>query len=225
MEQPFKSGPAYINAADARDRVTATLLEGNQAVIFELPDRLDAGEELEARVEFTPNVVDGAPAAWQAAADQRAAERESAQAFRNRWGTIATLALCAVGLLFTFGGPAAVYAFWYRRGRDKPVNQIAEYLPEPPTPLAPGMAGTLLDERVDMEDIIATLVDLARRKAISITEVKEEGLLRMGTDFIYRRERNDVPLVEYEKKLLAALFGKKDEIELSDLKEQVLHQA
>ena len=47
--------------------VTATLLEGSQAIIFELQERLDAGEELEVRVEFTPNVVDGAPAAWQAA--------------------------------------------------------------------------------------------------------------------------------------------------------------
>jgi hypothetical protein len=71
-----------------------------------------------------------------------------------------------------------------------------------------------------MEDIIATLIDLARRKAISITEVKEEGFLRTGTDFIYRREREDVPLAAYETKLLDALFGKKDEVELSELKEK-----
>ncbi|MCC6455481.1 MAG: DUF2207 domain-containing protein [Caldilineaceae bacterium] len=209
---------AYINEADARGPVTAMLLEGSQAVTFDLQERLNAGEELEVRVEFTPNVVDGAPAAWQAAADQRAAERDAELAFQRRWGPVATLALCAVGLLFAFGGPAAVYAFWYRRGRDKPVSQIAEYLPEPPSPLAPGLAGTLIDERVDMEDIIATLIDLARRKAISITEVTEEGFLRSGTDFIYRRERTDVPLLPYEQKLLDALFGNKDEVELSELK-------
>src|SRR4029079_3684515 len=111
-----------------------------------------------------------------------------------------------------------LYLFWYKRGRDKPVSKVAEYLPEPPSPLAPGMAGTLLDERVDMEDIIATLVDLARRKAISITEVQEEGIFRTGTDFTYRRERTDVPMADYEKKLLDAVFGIKDERDLSDLK-------
>jgi hypothetical protein len=209
---------AYINGADARGPVTATLLEGSQAVIFDLQERLGVGEELEVRVEFTPNIVDGAPASWQASADRAAAERDAEIAFQQRWGSVATLGLCAVGLLFAFGGPAAVYAFWHRRGRDKPVSHIAEYLPEPPTPLAPGLAGTLLDERVDMEDIIATLIDLARRKAISITEVKEEGFLRTGTDFIYRRERDDVPLAAYEKNLLNAIFGSKDERELSDLK-------
>jgi len=209
---------AYINDADARGSATATLLEGNQAIVYELQRRLDAGEELEVRVEFTPGIVDGTAPAWQAAADAAAAQRAQQIAFQNRWGPPTTLALCAFALLFLFGGPALVYLLWYRRGRDKPVTQVAEYLPEPPSPLAPGMAGTLLDERVDMEDIIATLVDLARRKAISITEVKEEGFLRTGTDFTYRRERTDVPMMEYETKLLDAVFGQSDQRDLSDLK-------
>jgi len=52
---------AYINDADARSSVSATLLEGNQAIVYELGRRLDAGEGLEVRVEFTPGVVDGCP--------------------------------------------------------------------------------------------------------------------------------------------------------------------
>lgn len=208
---------AYINEADARGSAVAELV-GSQAILYSLERRLQPGEEFEVRVEFTPDVVDGAPQSWQAAADAQAEERAAAQAVRDRWGPIATLGLCALGLLFTFGGPAGLYALWYRIGRDKPVDQVAEYLPEPPTPLAPGLAGTLLDEQVDMEDIVATLVDLARRKAISITEDKEESFLRMRHDFIYRRERDDVPLLGYEQKLLDGLFGSKDEVRLSDLK-------
>lgn len=210
---------AYVNGADARDMATATLFEGGSAVFFDLNRRLDSGEEFEVRVEFTPDVVDGAPAPWQAGADAAAEQRQAQLDFQNRWGPLASLGFCAVGLLLAFGGPAGVYLLWYRRGRDKPVDQIAEYLPEPPTPLAPGLAGTLLDERVDMQDIIATIVDLARRKAISITEVKEESIFRTGYDFIYRREREDVPLAEYEETLLNALFGREDEIRLSDLKD------
>jgi hypothetical protein len=211
---------AYINDYDAQESATANLFDGGSAVFFELDRRLNSGEEFEVRVEFTPNVVDGAPAAWQARADQQAAERQAQVDFQNRWGPLASLGFCAVGLLLAFGGPAGVYALWYRRGRDKPISQVAEYLPEPPTPLAPGLAGTLLDERVDMQDIIATLIDLARRKAISITEEREEGFFRSGYDFIYRRERDDVPLAEYEEKLLDAVFGKKDEVRLSDLKDK-----
>ncbi len=111
-----------------------------------------------------------------------------------------------------------VYLLWYRVGRDKPVDRVAEYLPEPPDSLAPSLAGTLLDDSADMQDIVASIVDLARRKAISITEEKEEGFFRMGTDFVYRRERRDVPLQPFELELLQGVFGSKDEVRLSDLK-------
>ncbi|HXF61550.1 MAG TPA: DUF2207 domain-containing protein, partial [Caldilineaceae bacterium] len=94
---------AYINGVDARGSAVAQLV-GNQAVVFALEERLDPGEEFEVRVEFTPNIVDGAPQPWQAAADAAEAERQEALAFRQRWGPAATLGLCALGLLFTFGG-------------------------------------------------------------------------------------------------------------------------
>jgi uncharacterized membrane protein len=69
-----------------------------------------------------------------------------------------------------------------------------------------------------MEDVLATVVDLARRKAISITEVEEKGFLRHSTDFVYRREREDVALRPYEQELISAMFGSDDEVRLSDLK-------
>jgi hypothetical protein len=209
---------AYINNVDARGSATAALVSGGEAVVYTLDRTLRPGEELEVRVEFTPDVVGGTVQPWQAAADAAAEQRQSQAAFRQRWGSVVTLLACVLGLLFTFGGPAGVYLLWYRRGRDKPVNQVAEYLPEPPTSLAPGMAGTLLDESADMQDIVATLVDLARRKAISITQVREEGIFANKWDFIYRRERQDVPLLPYEQKLLDGIFGRNDEITLSELK-------
>ncbi len=209
---------AYINGDDARGRATAEAVTGGQAVIFDLERRLESGEEFEVRVQFTSGVVDGVSQPWQAAADEEVARREAEMAYRDRWGPLATVAFGALGVLLMLGGPAALYALWYRSGRDRAVPMVAEYLPEPPDELAPGLAGALLDETVDMQDIVATLIDLARRKAISITEVKEEGLFRMGTDYIYRRERDDVKLLPYEQKLLDAVFGKGDERELSDLR-------
>lgn len=209
---------AYINGDDARGRATAEVVTGEQAVVFELGRRLESGEEFEVRVQFTPGVVDGSAQPWQAAADEAAAQREAEIAYQEKWGPLAAVIFGGLGVLLMLGGPAALYALWYRSGRDRAVPMVAEYLPEPPDELAPGLAGALLDETVDMRDIISTLIDLARRKAISITEVKEEGLFRMGTDYIYRRERSDVALLPYEKQLLNAVFGKRDERKLSDLR-------
>ena len=209
---------AYVNEADARGRAVAEVAQGGDAVLFTLTDQLDPGEDFEARVEFTPNVVAGEQQAWQRSADVAAAARAQEVAFQDRWGPIATLSFCALGLLLTLGGPAGLYALWYRRGRNKAVPRVAEYLPEPPDDLAPGLAGTLLDESADMEDILATIVDLARRRVISITEEEKPGFLFSSTDFVYRRERNDVPIAPYEDKLLDGMFGANDDVRLSDLK-------
>ena len=127
-----------------------------------------------------------------------------------------------LGLLLLFGGPALVYLLWYRKGRDKPVARVADYLPEPPDSLAPGLAGTLIDDKADMQDIMATIVDLARRKAISITEDKEEGFFRMSTDFIYRREDKSVQMSPFELKLIDGMFGSRDEVRLDGPQEQIL---
>lgn len=107
---------------------------------------------------------------------QRSPPERRSRSTWDTWGPLATLGFGALGALFLFGGPALLYLLWYRLGRDKPVEVIADYLPEPPDDLPPGVAGVLLDEQVDMQDIIATLVDLARRKAISITEEEKRGL-------------------------------------------------
>jgi hypothetical protein len=209
---------AYIGDTDARGRAVAEVAPGGDAVLFTLTDQLDPGEDFEARVEFTPNVVAGEQQSWQRSADIAAEERAQEVAFQERWGPIATLSFCALGLLLTLGGPAGLYALWHKRGRNQAVPRVAEYLPEPPDELAPGLAGTLLDESADMEDILATIVDLARRRAISITEESKPGFLFSQTDFVYRRERNDVPLSPYEGKLLNGMFGSQDEVRLSDLK-------
>jgi uncharacterized membrane protein YgcG len=211
---------AYINGRDARDSATAVVEDDNRSVIFDLTRRLKAGEEFEVRVQFTAGVVDGVAQPWQQAADEAAAQQEEALRFKERWGPVASLFFGALGLLLILGGPAALYTLWYKLGRDKPVSMVADYLPEPPDDLPPGLAGALLDETVDMEDIIATVVDLARRKAISITEEKEEGMFRSGYDFIYRRERQDTPLRPYEERLIKSMFGSQKEVHLSDLKDK-----
>jgi hypothetical protein len=109
---------AYINERDARDSASANLVGDGQAILFELGRRLQSGEEMEVRVEFTPGIVDAVVQPWQEAADAETAQREAALAYRDRWGPIATLGLLALGMLLVLGGPAGLYALWYRRWRE-----------------------------------------------------------------------------------------------------------
>ncbi|HET7042244.1 MAG TPA: DUF2207 domain-containing protein, partial [Gemmatimonadales bacterium] len=66
-----------------------------------------------------------------------------------------------------------MFLLWYTRGRDPRLRPITVQY-EPPKGMTPGEAGTLTDESVDMRDITATMVDLAVRGYMKITE-KERG--------------------------------------------------
>ena len=214
---------AYINEVDARDLASATLHENQREITFQLDQRLEAGEEFEVRVEFTNGFVTGQPQPWQISADVEAAQREAEATYQDQWGGIASLIFGVLGLLLALGGPALLYLLWYNRGRDKPVEMVADYLPEPPDKLPAGMVGTLLDERADMQDIIATLVDLAQRKVLTIAEKKVKSTRHMETDFLYtldKKKQAAANLRPYEKHLIKALFAGRKKAHLSDLKEK-----
>jgi uncharacterized membrane protein YgcG len=204
--------PAVITNYDNYGvRGTAELLD-DQNVMFEAQEPMAPGEEFEIRVQFTHGVVAGAPAPWQAAADAEGAEKERQAAYDANVRPLVDLGFLALGILMVVGGPLLVYLLWYTKGRDKPVALPTDYLAEPPDPDLPaGMAGTLVDEDADMEDIIATLVDLARRGVLTITEGKDG-------EFTYRKVGSTENLRKYEKTLISAVFGQGDERDLSDLK-------
>ena len=209
---------AYINGDDAAGQVTGQILNDGRTALFQTQNWLQAGEELEVRVQFPHGVVAGAAPFWQQAADDEAARAAAERAQRERIAPWFDLGFGTLGIILVIVGPLLVYLLWYHYGRDKPVRQVADYLPEPPDPLQPGLVGILLDDSADMQDVLATLVDLARRKAISITEERKEGFWSTNSDFIYRREDRDVPLAAFERKLLDDVFGSSDQKRLSDLK-------
>ncbi len=204
--------PAVITNYDNYGvRGTAQLVD-DQNVVFTAQETITPGAEFEIRVQFTHGVVAGAPAPWQGAADAEAADKERQAAYDTNVRPLVDLGTLALSVLLLVGGPLLVYLLWYTKGRDKPVALPTDYLTEPPDPDLPaGMAGTLVDEDADMEDIIATLIDLARRGVLTITEGK-------GGDFTYKKVGSTENLRKYEKTLVDAVFGHGDERDLSDLK-------
>ncbi len=71
-----------------------------------------------------------------------------------------------------------MWRLWYLKGRDpRRLSVSVQY--EPPEGLSPSEAGTLVDNRPDIRDITAALVDLAVRGFLRIEETEHKGALGM----------------------------------------------
>jgi len=121
----------------------------------------------------------------------------------------------------------AMLSAWRRHGRDPTRRPIAPRY-EPPRGLTPSEAGVLVDNRPDMRDITAMLVDLSVRGFMAIEEAEEEkffGLVK-ERDYILELRRGSAEwseLKDHEHKLLRAVFGSGpagERIPLSDLKNE-----
>ena len=71
----------------------------------------------------------------------------------------------------------ACLAAWFYRGRDLPGRGTIVVNYEPPDGLSPAEVGTLIDERVDLRDISAVIIDLAARGYLNIKEIATKSLL------------------------------------------------
>jgi hypothetical protein len=187
--------------------------DGTQ-VTFISTGSLSASESMEIGIEFTHGVVPDRSPSWQAAQDLE-------EDFELNVKPVVDLGLGLLGGVLALGGPAGIYYMWYTRGRDPKVGLVPEYIEEPPDDLPPGVLGTLLDEKADMRDVIATVIDLARKGAISIEETETKGFLGLGSsDFVFKRQPNgpaDLNAVEAE--VMKGIFRRgRDSIELSDLR-------
>jgi len=211
--------PSNVTATKAEAYgVSATVSGvGESTIIAEAKGSIDSGQELEIRVQFPHGILTGQSPAWQAAFDQQRAFQETTQ-------PIIDFGVLLASLLIFVGGPGLAIVLWYRRGRDPQVGLIAEYLNEPPAKLTPGVAGTLVDERVDMQDIIATLVDLARRGVLTMTEsgkTNRSGLVYDRDWTFSHGPRFNMALSTYESRLINALgLDTREQRDLSDLKNQ-----
>jgi uncharacterized membrane protein YgcG len=193
---------------------------GNNA-IFELTGRLGLNEEAEIRVQY-PHNGDMAPAAWQAGFDNQ-------QALVEQLGPVISLGSIALTILLSIGGPLFVLIRYATHGRDPNPVVVPEYLTEPPSSDPPGIAGTLIDEKADMVDIMATLIDLARRGYIVIEQQESQGFFNRSPEFIFHRTEPTqnaadatltapMPLRSFERILINGIFEGVSTRKLSDLR-------
>lgn len=86
-------------------------------------------------------------------------------------------------------------------------NALLTY--SPPKDLTPGEVGTLIDERVQTQDLTATIIDLARKGIITIKESAPKGIIFKKPEFTLNyHDRPEIALANYEKSVLDMLFTK-----------------
>lgn len=127
--------------------------------------------------------------------------------------------LAGVALLLT----GAFGVLWRFRGRDHRASAAAAGPVEllltaadgstafaSPDGVLPGQLGTVADERVDLVDVAATIVDLAVRNYLGIEELD-------GDWRIVRRNDPDPGLREYERAVHELLVGDREQVLISEL--------
>ena len=135
-----------------------------------------------------------------------------------------------IGYLFALIPLAILFVFWYTRGRDKRYasdnvyykpddNKIItnplfarEHLPlvySPIQGLTPAQVGTIIDEKVDIRDIVAEIVELARLGFIEIRKFEKKKLIGRESEYAFIKKdkaKDEEKLNDYQKEILKELF-------------------
>jgi len=160
---------------------------------------LDYGEGLTLVVGWEKGVVH----------EPNAAER-AGWMLRDNW----PLGLPFVVFVLMFGA-------WRRYGRDPELGRSVMPIYHAPADLTPAELGTLIDEKVDQRDIVATVVDLAVRGYLRIEEETVDGWFKdsVTTTLVELRPPGD-ELKAHEREVLEGLFESGSRVTIDDLKNE-----
>lgn len=199
----------FTGASGSTQNACRATIADSRTVVVELGRPLDAYEGLTVVVGFPKEIV-------------AQLEPRQIDAYKDAWWwKVLTIVSVAVGILFAivWYGVMPFYIIWrwYTLGRDpKPAIGEARAWYQAPTGrggrvLTPGETGTLLDESAGMHEVIATLIDLARRGYLRIEE-------RSAKDFyLHRKSEIVAELRPHERTIIDGLFATKNVVRLKNV--------
>jgi uncharacterized membrane protein YgcG len=201
--------PGALGPADVRQLCFAgpqgsveqacTASAGVNAIRFEATRRLAAGEGLSLVVSLPKGAI----------REPTATERWLARA-RDYLSPWAALPLLVLG---------ALVGIWRTQGRDPTAGVAVAVRYEPPEGLSPAEVGTVLDERADLVDVSATILDLAVRGYLRIEEIEGAGFLFLrDQDWRLVKLREGTDLRPHEAILFGRLFAAGDSVTISSLR-------
>jgi uncharacterized protein (TIGR04222 family) len=134
---------------------------------------------------------------------------------------VAAAVIPRVGFVLPIAAFLIMFLLWRKRGRDDPAAVYASYVNEPPSDLPAGLAGALIDEKVDTKEVIATIVDLARRGYLEITDTKKDSIFSKPLTIFTRRQSLE-NLRPFENEVAHSLFDSAhpDQVTTAELKNQ-----
>ncbi len=100
-----------------------------------------------------------------------------------------------------------MFFLWYTRGRDPKVVSTIIPLYEPPSQLSAGEVGTVIDEKIDLKDISAAIIQLAVKGYIKIKEIETTKLFGKGRDYeLQKLKEPNETLKGYEREIMKGIF-------------------
>jgi hypothetical protein len=180
QDAPVDSSTARITLPPGVDPAQVQVTGGDVqpqpdgALLLIRPQPILAYEPWDISVILPANATAAVKSQWQQ--DMEAAQREGQQAATRQ--ARSQLLLGGLTLLILSGGLLSLLLLWYRHGRDEPVPLPAEYIPEPPSDLAPGIVAYLLDEKPSIDGVLASLFHLATLGLLRIRLTPEVALER-----------------------------------------------
>lgn len=215
----FQGAACYQGPAGSRE--ACNYGNNSQAVTFSSTRALSSGEQLTAVTGLHKGAVNVSPPLLEPRA--RAFPGDAFDINPLTVGLSIAVLLVGIGL---------VGWFWWLHGRDReyltqyyltndpregpapafahePV--VVEF--DPPQQMRPAQLGLVLDETADTKDVTATIVDLAVRGVLTISEVPGQK------DWLLTWKPNTVgQLLPFEKTILDGLFAGRQEVKISELK-------
>src|SRR5690242_17049446 len=220
----FQKAACYQGAQGSTEQCRAT--GSGATATYESTRMLASGEQMSAVVALNKGAVNVPPPLLESRKRQFPQDSFDVNAL--------TIIL---SLLLLAGGIGVIVRYWYLHGRDRayltryyttpaagtaegmePVFQhqpvVVEF--EPPQQLKPAQVGVILDESADTKDVTATIVDLAVRGFLTITDVPE--ILGRHDWLLTQKQADTTCLLTYEKTILDALFDGRQQVKISELR-------
>lgn len=170
-------------------------------------ERLPAYQGLTLAVEFPPDIVEYLP------------PEEMKDFIDTLAGRMVVIGLIIAGFFWYLALPVWIVIKWFKKGRDPKVFEPISAWFEPPKSvkgreLTPAETGTVIDEKVSLKELTSTIVHLAQRGYLVISEEKKNDFtLIKNKDFA-----EDPGLQPFERTLLEGFFEDGDEIRLKEAK-------
>ena len=124
-------------------------------------------------------------------ADEANAERDKARRQPNKFKKLFGKQGLTLGVLGSIWGVLMFYIYGIYRRKNRVKNSVGKYLRELPDDSSPALVGSFMTDSIGGNEILATIVDLIRRKILRLETSEEKSIITLvgNTEKLSAQER------------------------------------